>query len=282
MNIGIAGLGLIGGSVARAIKRMGRDTVLGLDKNAAVVQKAKLLDAIDLELTEERIGLCDVIIAALYPEDTVSWIKSNCSKFMKGCLVMDCAGVKRFVCNELFPLAEEKGFCFIGAHPMAGTERWGFDSSNASMFANASVILVPPKSIPLERLQAAKRLWGSLGFAGVEITTAEEHDKRIAYTSQLAHIVSSAYVKSPAALVHRGFSAGSYKDMTRVARLNEGMWSELFAENRDFLLEETDRLISSLKDFREALAVGSREELKKLLAQGRKIKEQADAEDMQE
>lgn len=282
MNIGIVGLGLIGGSVAKAIKRLGKDTVLGLDIDVPTVRKAKLLDAIDLELTEERIPICDMIIVALYPKDTVRWIKDNREVFAPDCVVMDCGGVKRYVCGELFPVAEEHGFCFVGVHPMAGIERWGFDSSNPAMFANASVILVPPKSIGLDTLQSVKRFWGSLGFGKVVITSAEEHDKRIAYTSQLAHVVSSAYIKSPTAVEHQGFSAGSYKDMTRVARLNENMWAELFLENGNFLLGELELLISNLLDFKAVIEADDEQGLLALLAKGRELKQQADADDIQE
>lgn len=282
MNIGIVGLGLIGGSIAKSIKRETTNTVLGYDLNPSTTNKARLLEAIDLELTEDRIGVCDMIIVALYPGDIVSWVKEHSHRFKKDCIVMDCGGIKEYICDELFPYAQEKGFCFIGAHPMAGVERWGFDNAQGSMFKNSSIILVPPKGMSLEKLQEIKKFWGALGFGNIEITTAKEHDKRIAFTSQLAHVVSSSYVKSPTAQNQHGFSAGSYKDMTRVARLNEHMWSELFIENSENLVNEIDSMISHLCEYKEAIHTKDLQQLKELLRQGRELKELADREDMTE
>lgn len=282
MNIGIVGLGLIGGSIAKSIKRETTNTVLGYDINTSTTNKARLLEAIDLELTEDRIGICDMIIVALYPNDIVRWIKENSPRFKKDCVVMDCGGIKEVICDELFPYAQEKGFCFIGAHPMAGVERWGFDNAQGSMFKNSSIILVPPKGMNLEKLQEIKKFWGALGFGNIEITTAKEHDKRIAFTSQLAHVVSSSYIKSPTAQSQHGFSAGSYKDMTRVARLNEYMWSELFIENSENLVSEIDSMIDHLRQYKEAIHTKDLPQLKELLRQGRELKELADREDIAE
>lgn len=282
MNIGIVGLGLIGGSIAKSIKKETTDTVLGYDINVSTVHKARLLEAIDLELTEERIGVCDMILVALYPRDIIRWVKDNCHRFKPDCVIMDCGGVKESICDELFPHAEENGYCFVGAHPMAGVERWGFDNAQGAMFKNSSILLVPPKGIGLERLQMIKKFWGALGFGNVEITTAREHDRRIAFTSQLAHVVSSAYIKSPTAQQQHGFSAGSYKDMTRVARLNETMWSELFLENAGHLTEEIDGMMTHLQAFRDAVASKDEERLLALLREGRQLKEMADREDMEE
>ena len=282
MNIGIVGLGLIGGSLAKSIKRETTDTVLGTDINVSTIHKAKLLEAIDLELTDERIGVCDIILVALYPGDIVRWVKEHSHQFKPDCIVMDCGGVKQSIVDELFPHAKEHGYTFVGAHPMAGGERWGFDSAQGTMFKNASILLVPPKGMSLELLQSIKKFWGALGFGNVEITTAEEHDRRIAFTSQLAHVVSSAYVKSPTAQRQHGFSAGSYKDMTRVARLNEAMWSGLFLENADFLAEESDGMLQHLTDFRQAVAEKDHDRLLALLREGRQLKELADREDLEE
>ena len=282
MNVGIVGLGLIGGSIAKSIKRETPDTVLGYDINPSTVHKAKLLEAIDLELTEERIGVCDILLVALYPRDIVRWVKDNFQRFKPGCVVMDCGGVKESICSQLFAHAQENGYCFVGAHPMAGVERWGFDNALGSLFNKSSLLLVPPKGMDLEKLQRIKKFWGALGFGLIVITTAKEHDRRIAFTSQLAHVVSSAYIKSPTALKQHGFSAGSYKDMTRVARLNEAMWTELFLENAQHLTEEIDAMIEHLGEFREAVSSKDKEKLAALLKEGRERKELADREDMEE
>jgi prephenate dehydrogenase len=163
---------------------------------------------------------------------------------------------------------------------MAGIERSGFENSNRSMFNNASIILVPPQGAPIELLEQLKKFWGAIGFTNLEITTAVRHDKIIAYTSQLAHVASSAFVKSETALAHKGFSAGSYKDLTRVARLNEVMWAELFLENRENLLRETTELIEALQKYEDALKNNDEEVLMQLLKEGRLRKEQADRNDM--
>ena len=280
MNIGIAGLGLIGGSMAKAFKHCTPDTVLGYDRTAAVTEKALLMEAIDLELDESRLGICDYIIVAMYPQACVDYIRNNCDKFKKDAVVMDISGVKRFVCERIEPLAREKGFTFIGTHPMAGIERSGFDNSFSGMFNNASMILVPPADLPADVLTRVEKLWGSIGFTNIEITTAENHDRVIAYTSQLAHVTSNAYIKSKTALDHKGFSAGSYKDLTRVAYLHEGMWTELFLENRDNLLYETERLIESLQEYAKALREEDAATLKQLLKDGREQKEAADRNDL--
>lgn len=282
MNIGIIGLGLIGGSIARAIKHNTADTVLGIDIDKSAVYKAKLLEAIDNELTDERISICDVLIVALYPEDTVEYIKSNYEKFKKGAIIMDCGGIKRYICDELMNFSKEKDFLFIGAHPMAGIERSGFDNSNHAMFQNASIVLVPPKNIEINTLRFLKKFWACLGFTNFEIATAKRHDEMIAYTSQLAHVVSSAYIKSPTALEHSGFSAGSYKDMTRVARLNEKMWAELFLKNKDYLASEIDTMIKNLSDFSDAIKNEDYAGLFSLLKDGRERKELADRKDLKE
>jgi prephenate dehydrogenase len=276
------GLGLIGGSIAKSIKSETTNTVMGYDINASTVYKAKLLEAIDLELTKDRIGICDMIIVALYPDDIIQWVKENSERFKKDCIVMDCGGVKEYICDALFPYAKEKHFCFIGAHPMAGVERWGFDNAQGTMFKNSSILLIPPKGMGIEDLHDIKKFWGALGFGNVEITTAQEHDKRIAFTSQLAHVVSSSYIKSPTALKQHGFSAGSYKDMTRVARLNEAMWSELFLKNSTHLLEEIDCMIENLNQYKACIQANDLDQLKGLLKHGRELKELADEEDMDE
>ncbi|MBO7485117.1 MAG: prephenate dehydrogenase/arogenate dehydrogenase family protein [Spirochaetaceae bacterium] len=280
MTIGVVGLGLIGGSVSKAIKHSTPHTVLGYDISEPVVCKAKLLDAIDGFLSDDRIPLCDMIIIATYPQICVDFLEQKASLIKKETIVMDCCGIKDFVCKKLFPLAKKNGFIFIGAHPMAGIEFSGFDNAQHKLFSNASIILTPSPNTDLETLQQVKKFWGSLGFTNFEITNPERHDKIIAYTSQLAHVVSSAFIKSKTALEHLGFSAGSYKDMTRVARLNENMWTELFLENADNLSTELDELITNLQEYSKALKNRDEKKLKALLKEGREAKELADKGDM--
>lgn len=280
MTIGVIGLGLIGGSVAKAIKHGTSHTVLGYDVLEPVVRKAKLLDAIDDILTDESIAICDMIIVATYPQICVDYVKSKVHLIQKNAIVMDCCGTKSLVCNELFPLAKEHGFTFIGAHPMAGIEYSGFDNAQRKLFNDASIILVPYPNTDMEILHSVKKFWTQLGFSHFEITTAQRHDQIIAYTSQLAHVVSSAFIKSNTALEHFGFSAGSYKDMTRVARLNENMWTELFMQNKENLCAELDNIIKNISAYNDALKNSDAETLKALLKEGRERKELADKEDI--
>jgi len=276
MNIAIVGLGLIGGSIAKALKKRTPHTVLGMDTDQQVIYKALLLDSIDNVLNEEKLGICDFVIVATYPAAAVEFVEKHAASFKPGAIVMDVCGVKKAVCEPLMKLAENYNFTFVGGHPMAGIEYSGFDHSTNSMFENASMILTPPPGMDIQFLDMLKQFWCALGFRRVVITTPDNHDRIIAYTSQLAHVVSGAYVLSPTALDHDGFSAGSYKDMTRVAWLNPSMWAELFMENRDNLLFEIDTFIAEMQKYRDALADEDTEGLMALLDEGRRIKEEVD------
>ncbi len=278
MIIGIIGLGLIGGSFAKAIKYNTDSTVLGYDKNTGVLLRSKLLGAVDDDLTPERIGDCDIVITAIYPEATKQYIRENATAFRKGALVLDTCGVKGYVCEDMWKLAKENGFKFIGAHPMAGRHLSGFDYSLVNLFEDASMILVPDGEADINDLETLKKLFCDIGFTNIQFSTPEEHDRIIAFTSQLAHVVSNAYVKSPNAKVHEGFSAGSYRDLTRVAKLNEDMWTELFLENADNLTEEIDYIIDNLKQYSDAIKAKDADTLRKLLKDGRECKERIDGD----
>jgi len=282
VNVGIVGLGLIGGSLARAISALTPHTVLGRDLSPQVFAKAKLLDAVELELTDERLGACETVILALRPGDAVSFVREHADRFKPGALVLDVCGVKRPVCEALFPLAAEKGFRFVGAHPMAGIERSGFDHSSKTLFQGASMVLSPPHNFPLGILSEIKHFFAAIGFSQFAVATPEEHDRIIAYTSQLPHVVSSAFIESPTATDHTGFSAGSYKDMTRVARLDPAMWTELFLANRDNLLREVKTLEENLARFASVLEAADADGLRALLAAGRERKIAADQADLTE
>ena len=268
MKIAIIGLGLIGGSIAKAIKDNTDHTVYGADIQQSVVLRAKLIDAIDDELDDNKLSECDLVIIALYPEDTVKFISDKAGIIRKGAVVIDCGGVKRCICDPANKLAEENGFTFIGGHPMAGVERSGFESSFGMLFNNASMILAPSPEIDIDTLHRVKEFFLSIGFGSITIVTPEKHDRVIAYTSQLAHVLSSSYIKSPTATEHHGMSAGSFKDMTRVATLNPKMWSELFIENKDNLVGEIDTLISHLQEYRDAINDGDSEKISALLEDG--------------
>ncbi len=278
MTVGVVGLGLIGGSLAKAIKYNTDNTVIGYDIDENVILKAKLLGAIDDEMTEQKIPECDIIITGLYPEATKKYITENAKKFKKGAIVLDTCGVKTYVCEDMYRIAKENGFTFVGAHPMAGLHLSGFEHSKVTMFSNASMLLVPSPNTGINELDTVRKLFSKIGFTNIQNTTPEEHDRIIAFTSQLAHVVSNAYVKSPSAKLHKGFSAGSYRDLTRVAKLNEVMWTELFLENRENLAFEVDTIIENLKQYSKALKENDAGTLEKLLRDGRICKEQIDGE----
>ncbi len=277
MLIGIVGLGLIGGSMARAIKKNTNHMVYGHDHSEAVLKEALNSGAID-GMLENNLCCCDMILIALYPKATIAYVKDNARVFKKGAIIIDCCGVKRSVCDEILPIANDHGFTFIGGHPMAGTESWGFKSSRDNLFKGASMILTPKDMLSEQKLSFFQDFFYSLGFGSIKVSTPEEHDHFIAYTSQLAHVLSGAYVKTPSALMHRGFSAGSFKDLTRVAKLNEEMWCELFMENKDFLIDEIDGLIERLLPYSEALKKNDDKALKELLKEGRLYKERVEKE----
>lgn len=276
MKVGIIGLGLMGGSLAKAISFGTEHTVWGTNRSPEAVQKALFVGAIEKELTNEDLNECDLVIVSLYPQASIDYIIENAKNFKKDAIVMDISGVKRYVCDALYDVAKENEFVFIGAHPMAGLHLSGFEHSTAKIFNNSSMILTPYEDTPVECVNIIKELFLKIGFTNIQMSTPDEHDKIIAFTSQLAHVVSNAYVKSPNAMVHKGFSAGSYKDLTRVAYLNENMWSELFLENRDNLINEIDAIVNNLVQYRDAMANNDREKLSQLLRDGRILKEQID------
>ena len=276
MTIGIVGLGLIGGSLAMSIRRHTNHTVLGFDVDPATMLRARAVEAIHDELTPESLPLCDFVLVALYPNLCADYIVGHADDFRDGAVVVDCAGVKRRVYDRAAAAAAGRGWWYIGGHPMAGREFSGFSYAKADLFDRASMLLCPPPETGIEVRERAKAFFLEAGFGTVRFTPPLEHDQMIAYTSQLAHVVSGAYVKNPLAGAHKGFSAGSFKDMTRVARLNEGMWTELFLENDDLLLPALDDLILRLGEYREALANRDAARLETVLKEGRLCKEALD------
>ncbi|MCI8415775.1 MAG: prephenate dehydrogenase/arogenate dehydrogenase family protein [Ruminiclostridium sp.] len=276
MRVGIIGLGLIGGSLAKAYRRDEGVTVLGWDTDASITEFAQLAQAIHGPLRDEDLPGLDLLLLATYPEAVVAHMKRLAPLLDKQTMVIDCAGTKEKVCREVFPLAAEYGLTFLGGHPMAGTHYSGFKYSQADLFDGAPMVLVPPVFDDIRLLDRAKKCLAPVGFGHISITTAQEHDARIAFTSQMAHVISNAYIKSPTARSHDGFSAGSYRDLTRVAWLNPAMWAELFLENKDNLLFELDTLTASLRQYREAIQNEDFDTLRALLDQGRRIKEEVD------
>ncbi|MBR2832405.1 MAG: prephenate dehydrogenase [Oscillospiraceae bacterium] len=275
MNIGIVGLGLIGGSFAKAYSEAGH-TVLAFDIDRSVLDFAILSGVVTGPLTEENVSGCDLILIAVYPQAAAEFLEKTGPRIGKKPVVIDCCGTKRVVCSRCFPLAEKYGFTYLGGHPMAGTHNSGFKYARSNLFHGAPMVIVPPDFDNIGLLDRVKSLLAPAGFGRFSVTTAEEHDEMIAFTSQMAHVVSNAFIKSPAAGKHKGFSAGSYKDMTRVAWLNPQMWAELFMENGDNLLRELDGFIACLGEYRDAIASGDEPRLIALLDEGRRRKAEVD------
>jgi prephenate dehydrogenase len=275
MRVGIVGLGLMGGSFARAYAAAGH-TVLAFDQDAGVTELAMADGCVHGVLNGATASSCDLILIALYPAATIEFLKQLAPYIAKSAIVLDTCGVKRAVFEPCLQLAAAHGFTYVGGHPMAGTENSGFKHSRADMFRGASMIIVPAQANDLALIERVRSLLRPAGFGRLTVTTADKHDEMIAFTSQLAHVVSNAYMKSPTAGLHKGFSAGSYKDLTRVAWLNETMWTELFLDNRDYLIRELDQLTGALQQYRQALVDGDSQKLKALLAEGRRRKEEVD------
>lgn len=274
-TVGILGLGLIGGSFAKAYHAAGW-TVLAADRDAAILSFAQMSGAVDGTLGAENAAQCDLILACICPEAAIAELTGLAPHIGEKPVVIDCCGTKRVVCEALFPVAEQYGFTYLGGHPMAGSHHSGFKYARENLYHNAPMVLVPPSFDDIALLQRVKELLAPAGFGRISVTTAQAHDEMIAFTSQMPHLISNAYIKSPTAAEHKGFSAGSYKDMTRVAWLNAPMWAELFLENRDCLLRELVWLMESLREYRAALEKNDLPELTRLLEEGKKRKEEVD------
>ena len=272
MVVGVVGLGLIGGSAAKAFKAAGA-IVLACDINGPIVSYAQLEGVVDGVLNSENIASCDLLLLTATPKAVVDYLHDNAALIAPHILVVDFCGTKDKVCDAGFALAAKHGFTYVGGHPMAGLQYSGYKYSKATLFSGASFIMVPPVHDDIALLDRVKQALAPLGFKKFVVTTAAFHDKMIAYTSQMCHVVSNAFIKSPSAQHHKGYSAGSFRDFTRVSRLNENMWTELFLDNREHLLGELDLLINSLHEYRDAIAAGDAAALCGLLRDGRIAKE---------
>ena len=275
MRVGVLGLGLIGGSLARAYAKACHE-VYAAETDSSILSFAKLAGVVKDKLTQDVLPSCDLVLLAIYTSASVCWVKENAQYISKSAFVIDCCGVKEEICSQCFPLAEQYGFTYIGGHPMAGSHYSGFKYSRSNLFQGAPMVLVPPRFDDPELLQTTQALLAPCGFGFYSVTTAKEHDAMIAFTSQMPHIISNAFIQSPTAQEHKGFSAGSYKDLTRVAWLNAGMWAELMMENKENTLYELDILIAKLYQYRAAIAQDDTAALVTLLEAGKKRKEEVD------
>ena len=275
MTVGILGLGLIGGSMARAYSVAGH-TVLAADRDETILSFAMLTGAVHGVLDSGSIGSCDLILLAIYPGGSAAWLEEHAGQVSPHAVVIDCCGIKTEICRRCFPLAKKYGFLFVGGHPMAGSQFSGFKYSRAGLFLGAPMVLVPPRFDDIAMLEQVKDLLKPCGFGSFSVTTAQEHDELIAFTSQMPHILSNAFIKSPTALKHKGFSAGSYKDLTRVAWLNAPMWAELCMDNRENTIRELEVYLENLSKYLTVLKGRDMEGLTALLEEGKIRKEEVD------
>lgn len=272
MNICIVGMGIIGGSYAKALKKYTDHFVIGLNRSEEPLLEAFRCNAIDEIGTPQSLKNADVVILCVYPQAAIDFIEKNGEYISKDAIVVDTAGIKSLICPQLDKLSKKFGFKFVGGHPMAGKEKNGFSASDADLFCGASFLLVECGA-DNKSVDTIADLMLSLGFGGIKKTTPQEHDRMIAYTSQLPHVLACSYVMSPCCLNHRGFSAGSYRDVSRVANINATLWSELFLENKEPLCEELEILIQNINSIKNAIESEDKERLIKLLDRSRKVKE---------
>ena len=270
----VVGLGLIGGSMAKVLKKRTGCTVLGFDQDTGTLQKALACGAVDRIGQPADLAGCQLVFVALYPGDTVSFVLGALERgqLSPGTILSDLCGIKRYLRDSLAAPCREKGVHYVGAHPMAGRETSGFDSALDTLYDNASVILTPDGDTDPAAVESLRRLFRQLGFGRIVQTDPEHHDQMIAYTSQLAHVLSSAYIQNPLSTAYSGFTGGSFQDLTRVARLNCAMWGELFDRNRDLLCQQLDVLMDLLGQYRDALANRDEAALRFLMERGTQIK----------
>lgn len=272
MKVLVVGLGLIGGSLCKAMKKYTSHFVVGCDLNHDIEFSALRDVAIDMEFDGNYSGF-DLVIVSLFPEAAEKYIMENAGNFDKNTLITDVCGIKGDFSLRMKKMAEENGLRYLGMHPMAGKEFGGYHNSSADLFQNANFIITPFEDSKQEDFDLLSGLAKEIGAGKIVNTSPENHDRMIAYTSQLAHIVSSAYVKSPELDLECGFSGGSFQDMTRIATMNEKMWTDLFMQNKEYLIYELELLIENLNKYNEALKKSDSDEMLRLIAEGRQLKE---------
>jgi len=276
LNIGVVGLGLIGGSFGRAVLKKTQHQVFGRDLNPKTVSAAKLVKAISGELTDVLLPELDILVFALNPRTVVQQLNEYLPLLKPGCIVTDVGGNKRNVAAAMKKASENyPALQFIGAHPMAGKEFSGLSHSSAALFEGASILLVPVNA-SLNAITEYKKLLSGIGFKNCKVTSAAEHDKMIAYTSQLCHVISSCYCLNSLSEAHDGFSAGSFRDLTRVARLSAPMWTELFCDNADNLSAALDEFIAQISALKQAIEARDEAAVREILSSANAKKEAMD------
>lgn len=276
MKIAIYGMGLIGGSIGKSALKKTAHTVYGADINPENIVKAKLVGAIHAELSLQTLAECDLVILAIYPQSACAVMREILPLLKDGATVIDCCGTKRLIVGEMADCTKKyPNLNFVGVHPMAGKEFSGISHASANLFENSFTIITPVTQ-DIKILALVRDFFFELGSTNIQVATADQHDKLISYTSQLAHVLSSCYVKNPLCSSYAGFSAGSFRDMTRVARLNAEMWTGLCLENADNLAEQIQNLIDNLQQYKSAIENKDALTLARLFDEGTKLKIRAD------
>ena len=264
-KIAVIGLGIIGASLARALKRAGL-SVDGFDMNSETLEYALQMEYIDAPATD--VSAYDCVFLAIPPKAVINALENY--TFKENAFVADICGVKECIENAVY--SAPRNYRYIGLHPMAGKETSGIKSSSATLFCGANLIITLAQGTRQSALEEAREFARALGFGKIVECTAVEHDKKIALTSQLAHIVSNAYVKSGQVPHCDGFTGGSFQDMTRIAGVDEHMWTELYMLNREHILTELRGLIHELSVYESAIEQGDEAALRDALAHGKAIR----------
>ena len=272
-TVAVVGLGLIGGSLAMAWSAAGI-RVLGVEKDADTARQALQAGAVASLCPPDGISEAQAVVLAMAPHACIAFLREYAAVLPRGAVVTDVCGVKQAVVAACEALCRPYGLRFVGGHPMAGKEHNGFGNAQADLFEGASYILTPTDQTEPAALDTVRDLALAAGCDGCTYTTPEEHDRRIAFTSQLPHVLAGAYVRSPQWARHTGFSAGSYRDVSRVAAVDETLWSELFLQNRQALCEEIGGLVERLSAMQKALEEENTEKVAGLIRAGREAKEQ--------
>ena len=262
----IVGLGLIGGSYAEGLKKAGFEVgaVTRSRKTIDYALSRGIVDSGTVDVTRDYVSRFDIIVFALYPHVFLSWIEQYQDCIKPGALLTDVTGVKRSVVYKVQAMLRPD-LEFVGAHPMAGREVYGVENADCSIFQGANYIVTPTPSNTEPALQACEDLGRVLGFGCISRLSPEEHDEMIGFLSQLTHCIAVALMNSKDSKHLVEFTGDSFRDLTRIARINDGMWSELFLLNRDELLSQMDLFSSKFGELRDAVAEGDTAKLKEMM-----------------
>lgn len=268
MNIGIIGLGLMGASFAKRLSPQKDKTVYGIDQNEQTIQTALELNIIKEGSTDpgKLIKECNLIILALYPTMIKPWIVENQQYLESGTILMDISGVKTNIVEPVQAILR-KDLELISIHPMCGRESRGIDFAQADIFDNANYIIVPTDKNTPKAIEAAKQLGKDLRVKNISILSCEDHDRMIGFLSQLTHVIAVSLMNTHDNSHLVEYTGDSFRDLTRIATINENLWSELFLLNKDILLDEIDQFLDATKHFRDSLEKEDIDEMKRLFIQ---------------